>query len=473
VEAHLCVCAPCKRYSDALAEQEKKWRETTSIAWPRGFLYGKELDEICKTLENGVSEKGMQRRYSLSIKEISLTAAAILVVAVIGLASGMLQPGRAPSSPQQTRIVYKKVTRTPRPAPTSTPEHPQNLDMHAQATVTQSSVRAWSNGAFIDLGADSDRFPSLSGDQIWSSSGPVALALVLQYWDWKENPLRALEWLKPNPRDENVMVYEMVNFVENNTRFKVVSRVGGNVELLQDLTQEGYPVIVENSKQVDETEGWVGRYQVVLGYDKGQGTIALLLNSTGVDEELVDVESFKEEWRAFNYNFLIVYPESEENQLMRTLGQYGNAEASARLAAELASNEIYSTEGVDRFFAWFNRGSSLADLDDYGGAAKAYDEAFSLYTALPENQRPWRILWYQTRPYWAYYYTGRFSDLIDLTTSTLKAVQDPVLEESYYWRAMARAALGDEKAAITDLRKAVEVNPHFLLGLEQLSRMAE
>ena len=110
-------------------------------------------------------------------------------------------------------------------------------------------------------------------------------------------------------------------------------------------------------------------------------------------------------------------------------------------------------------------------LQDYAGAAAAYDEAFALYPTIPEKERPWRMMWYQTGPYWAYYYTGRYQDVTNLTTKTLDAMSEPVLEESYYWRALAREALGDSKGAIKDLRSSLEYHPGFEPSLMQLEQL--
>jgi hypothetical protein len=46
-----------------------------------------------------------------------------------------------------------------------------------------------------------------------------------------------------------------------------------------------------------------------------------------------------------------------------------------------------------------------------------------------------------------------------------------VLEESFYWRALAREALGDVTGAIDDLRESVRLNPNFGPGWEQLNRL--
>ncbi len=74
-------------------------------------------------------------------------------------------------------------------------------------------------------------------------------------------------------------------------------------------------------------------------------------------------------------------------------------------------------------------------LQDYDGAAQAYDQAFAIYPTIPEKQRPWRMVWYQTGPYFAYFFTRRYYDVISLATDTIDNINEPTMEESYYWRA--------------------------------------
>jgi tetratricopeptide (TPR) repeat protein len=91
---------------------------------------------------------------------------------------------------------------------------------------------------------------------------------------------------------------------------------------------------------------------------------------------------------------------------------------------------------------------------------------------LDDGLRPYRIVWYQTWPYWAYYYSGRFQDVINLADTTLyETISEPVLEESFYWRGLAREALGDAQGAIDDMRESVRLNPNFAPGWDQLSRL--
>jgi tetratricopeptide (TPR) repeat protein len=77
-------------------------------------------------------------------------------------------------------------------------------------------------------------------------------------------------------------------------------------------------------------------------------------------------------------------------------------------------------------------------------------------------------MWYTTGPYWAYYYTGRYYDVLNLADITLNAISEQVLEESFYWRALAKQALGDTDGAIADLRTALSAHPNWEPALYQL-----
>src|SRR5512136_2446521 len=141
---------------------------------------------------------------------------------------------------------------------------------------------------------------------------------------------------------------------------------------------------------------------------------------------------------------MVVYPLDKESQVLSLLGNYADLDWSSRHALELAKEEVTTLKGVDQYFAAFNVGSSHVNLKEYVDAAYAYDYAFQLYAALENNDlRPYRMLWYQTGPYFAYYYSGRYQDVIDLANATFETVAKPVLEESWYWRGMGKLAIGD------------------------------
>ncbi|MEO1286745.1 MAG: tetratricopeptide repeat protein, partial [Chloroflexota bacterium] len=121
------------------------------------------------------------------------------------------------------------------------------------------------------------------------------------------------------------------------------------------------------------------------------------------------------------------------------------------LAAETAQQE--ASLNVDDAFAWFNLGTSLTELGRYEEATRAFDRAFVLDTL------PWRMLWYQFNLFESYYEVGRYEEIIALANANLQAAEE--LEESYYWRALAQAGLGNISEATSDLRTALLYNPNF------------
>ena len=308
--------------------------------------------------------------------------------------------------------------------------------------------------------------------QKWNNCGPANLAMALSYWGWQGDQRDTAAYMKPNPRDKNVMPYEMADFVREETGLKIVVRVGGDLDLLKQFIAAGFPVLVEKGFDVPGKE-WMGHYEVVTGYDDASQRF-IVQDSYIMPDLPLPYDQVESDWRAFNYTYLVTYPPDREAEVMSILGPQADELANYKYAADKASSEIYTTTGRDQFFAWYNRGTNLVWLRDYAGAAAAYDEAYKLDATLASAdpaRRPWRILWYETGPYFAYFYTNRYSDVINLATQTLINSSEPALEESWYWRAMARATLGDAADAIDDLRTSLVWHPGFGPSLAELQKL--
>jgi tetratricopeptide (TPR) repeat protein len=298
--------------------------------------------------------------------------------------------------------------------------------------------------------------------------------MALSYWGWEGDQSVTAAILKPNRRDKNVMPYEIADFVTEETELNALVRVGGDIDLIKDFIAAGFPVMIE--KGLDSRKsGWIGHYQVLAGYDEAKGIFNAYDSYEGdftdgqtLLEPFEKVESY---WRHFNHIFIIIYPDEREAQVMSLLGIHQDETNNFLYAAEKASNDIFNLTGRDLFFAWYNRGTNLMQLRDYAGAAAAYDEAFNLYAALEPDDRPWRVFWYQTGPYFAYYFTARYHDVINLATQTIDKSEEPAIEESYYWRALAKEALGDLAGAIEDLKISLEWHPGFEPSEFQLDRL--
>ena len=365
---------------------------------------------------------------------------------------------------QQTIMAYG-ATQTAAAMPTATP-----LSSTPQATSIP-TITPTPLPAVVKL--DGIRFQSQRG--MWNYCAPANLAMALSYWGWEGDKLDVGKVVKPYSKDKNVMPYEMQIYAEENANLKAVVRVGGDLQTIKKFISAGYPVIVEKSEVLHGeygagSEGWMGHYMVFNGYDDSTQTLVGQDSLRGADQS-VPYAGLEDDWRGFNYVYIVIYPPADESKIMDLLGDQADEKANYEYGALKASNEVMGLSDRDQFFAYYNRGTNLIALQDYGGAAAAYDAAFAVYVNIPVDDRPYRALWYQTGPYYAYYFTQRYWDVIDLATTTLDNMSEPILEESYYWRARAYYALGDVTNAEKDLRMALKYHAGFGPALDLLQQM--
>jgi tetratricopeptide (TPR) repeat protein len=311
--------------------------------------------------------------------------------------------------------------------------------------------------------------------QQMNNCGPTTLAMALSFWGWQGDQTDTRAILRPNYAridDKNIMPGEMVIYTENYSAQKAITRVGGDLELLKSFIAAGFPVIIEKGLQ-DHPGDWMGHYALFTGYDDAAQQFITQDSYTGPGKNVkVPYERMQDgRWRDFNYVYLVIYPPERESEVMRLLGPQVDQEYNYRYAADKALAEIDQLTGRDRYFAWFNLGSNRVGLGDYAAAAEAFDQAFAIYPNISEDDRPWRMLWYRTEPYTAYYQTGRYQDVINLGNQTLDLVGKPILEETMFWLGMAREAQGELEKAITDYKTAVDINPNSTPALEQLQRL--
>ena len=322
----------------------------------------------------------------------------------------------------------------------------------------------------------------------WNYCGPANLSMALNFWGWDGNRdivARAikpgvqdpkLDFIQQGKSDVNVMPYEMVDFVNDNTEFRALSRLGGNVEIVKSMLAAGFPVIVEKGYYEKDYTGkvaWLGHYQFVTGYDEAREEVIVQDTWNDGPNFRIPYEEFmaSEAWLSFDNLFIVVYPADQEAKVLSTLGPYADATWAARHALSIAEENIRSMSGINLYFAWFAKGSSHVALQEYVDAANAYDQAFTVYDSLgkDDKQRPYRMMWYQTGPYWAYYYAARYQDVVNLANLTLtETISKPTLEESIYWRGRAKYMIGNTQDAVDDFRETLRLHPNWPPAIQAL-----
>ena len=290
--------------------------------------------------------------------------------------------------------------------------------------------------------------------QDWNNCGPATLALAMRYFGWDGDQRDVSGLLKPDPGDKNVNIEELAYYVRTQAGWlNAEYRVGAALDTLKRFLAAGYPVIIEKSLILPESEGgggWAAHYVLLTGYDDGSRQFMTQDTYDGANLS-VSYADLDERWHAFNYVFLVVFPAGDTVAIAQLMAEDSDPEVNRQRALERSQAEVAALPGDA--YAWFNLGTNLSYFERYSEAAQAFDTALGLGL-------PWRFTRYQFGPYIAYFHQGRFEDVVDLATATLYRTSKS--EEARLWRAWARYSLGDLGGALEDLTSALEVNPNYL-----------
>lgn len=305
--------------------------------------------------------------------------------------------------------------------------------------------------------------------QTFNNCGPASLATYLTFWDRPVTQKETEKILKPRREDRNVMPYEMLDYVQTQTDLMGFVRYGGRLDIIKRFIAAGIPVLIERG--MDAPEGWMGHYGLVFAYDDNKGTMSIA--DTYYGDISIEYEKVMDYWTQFDNIYLVVFPSDRLQEVEGILGVQEDVIYNESYALDQITRRINSIEDKrQQFFAWYSRGSILVQMKDFATAATSFDKAFEIYDKLEPADRPYRILWYQTGPFFAYYYMGRYTDTLNLALMTLdKGVN--FLEESWVWAARASAALGDREKAIFYYRQALVYHPDWWVATDGLKALGE
>ena len=181
--------------------------------------------------------------------------------------------------------------------------------------------------------------------------------------------------------------------------------------------------------------GWLGHYQFVTGYDETKGVLVVqdTYMKNGRKSRSSRYDEFIGGWRPFDYLFMVVYPlRAGGRRCWRCWAiddpDWASPACPGDGTGRGADADRASTSTLPPL-TWAPAMSPCANMS-----------TLLMLTIMPSSfmppcrtmtRRPYRMLWYQTGPYFAYYYSGRYQDVIDLANVTFDTIGEDVLEESF------------------------------------------
>jgi tetratricopeptide (TPR) repeat protein len=386
-------------------------------------------------------------------------------------------PLTASTQSQVTLFIPELPTNTSTPSPTvqSSPTVHSTLQSTPTLMVTDESIVAATNTPSPSPTAKPTLTPAAQIDgleiiaQEFNNCGPANLTMVLNYFHQEVDQIQVGNALKPDSDDRNVSPNELAGFVRDNTQLEAQFFSGGDIGLLKRLLAAGFPVIIEKGFMPSESLGWMGHYLTLFGFDDTEEAFIVMDSYLGPWDDSGRNENYElieDLWEHFNNTFIVVFQPEDLEDLQNILGSdFNSPNTMWQNSAVWAQGRI--EEEPENPYAWFNLGTSLTELGESTGRMEFFENAVIAYDRAREIGLPWRMLWYQFKPYTAYLEAGRVDEVLALTLYAQS------IEETHLYRGHALLASGDTRGAEYAYRRALELNPHFSAAEEALNSISQ
>jgi tetratricopeptide (TPR) repeat protein len=296
--------------------------------------------------------------------------------------------------------------------------------------------------------------------QTWNNCGPATLAMNLSFYGSPITQADTAKVLKPDPNDGNVSPDQMESYAKS-IGFQAILRANGTMDLIKSLLRNGLPVLVEKGFEPEAELGWMGHYELIVGFNDTQQQFIAMDSYMG-PYQAVPYDQFDRYWHDFNRTYLVVYPADSADIVTSILGD--QLDDPTMWHDALAKSQQDAAQNPNDAFAWFDLGSDYVGSGDMQNAATAYDHARSLGL-------PWRMTWYQFGWFEAYDQTGRYDDVIALADATINVTKN--IEEMFYYKGLALKAKGDIDGARANFQIALQHNPNFVQARVALNSLSQ
>lgn len=295
--------------------------------------------------------------------------------------------------------------------------------------------------------------------QTFNNCGPASLSMLLSHHGvtLTQNELgkqfRPFQHPTGDNDDKSVTTREIAKKGEE-LGFNVYHRPAGTLDLLKSLIAHDMPVLTRTWLNVGED---IGHYRIVKGFDDVRQVVIQDDSLQGKDLSIPYTE-FMQMWSGFNYEY-IVLSKTNNQEIESLLGDHINPRVAWEEALSLSIAQLEKTPGDS--YALFNQSVAYYYLGDYALAIDSFEAV--------EARLPSRMLWYQIEPLVAYYWEGRYEEVLPRIEAIL-ANNNRAFSELYYLRGLIYTKQNRIELAQTEFDRARHYNSTSTIWQVNLSK---
>jgi len=282
--------------------------------------------------------------------------------------------------------------------------------------------------------------------QRFNNCGPASLSMALSYFDVYVSQEELGRELRPyqvpnGDNDDKSVTLDELRKKAADLGFATYHKPNGSIELLKAFISQGIPVVTRTLTKPEED---IGHYRVVRGYNQ----TALIQDDSLQGKGLYySYNDFLTLWKQFNFEYLVILPKEKEYLASQILGENIDEKTSWKNAAQRTEQVL--AQNPNDTYARFNLSVALYYSGSFERAVQEFEKV--------EASLPFRTLWYQIEPILAYYETGNYDRVFDITEEILTN-QNRAFSELYIIRGDSYKAKGDFQSAKEEYEKAVYYN---------------
>lgn len=297
--------------------------------------------------------------------------------------------------------------------------------------------------------------------QTFNNCGPAALSMVLRFYGINVSQQELGRELRPwqNPQgindDKSVPLEELAEKANDYNLFPY-HRPNGNIEIIKKFITYDIPILTRTWTKIDED---IGHFRLIKGYN--DQTQQLIQDDSLQNKNLwYKYEDFNAIWEKFGYEYLVLVPQDKKKIAEAILGEDADAKVAWQKAANYAQDNL--ANNPNDVYTRFNLSVALYEIGDYQRSVDEFEKV--------ESQLPFRTLWYQIEPILAYYESGHYQKVFEISEKILNN-QNLAYSELYYLRGQIYLKQNNREAARQEFEKAILYKHNYLPAQEAFNTL--